>query len=111
MPSTGSTSALPHGYEPPLNTEQAARFVGLRPRTLIQRRHEGGGPPYLKLGNRVRYMPSDLRRWLEARRRTSTSDPGPASPPATATDGPSELAADRKPRRRATSAAGRRRGW
>jgi predicted DNA-binding transcriptional regulator AlpA len=59
-----------------LNTEEAAQAVALAPRTLIEYRLKGGGPPYCKLGRAVRYRPSDLAEWLAARVRRSTSDPG-----------------------------------
>ena len=36
--------------------------------TLSQWRHRGEGPPYVKLGNRVLYLGSDLNRWLDERR-------------------------------------------
>ena len=39
-----------------------------------------GGPPLIKIGNRVRYRRSAVLRWLEQQERTSTSDPGPAAP-------------------------------
>ncbi|MDE2812335.1 MAG: helix-turn-helix domain-containing protein [Gemmatimonadota bacterium] len=35
--------------------------------TLSQWRHQGKGPPYIKLGNRVLYKGSDLNEWLDAR--------------------------------------------
>ncbi len=61
-----------------LTTAQAAAIFCLSPRTLEQLRVKGGGPPYFALGKRaVRYRRSDLNAWLDARRRESTSDPGP----------------------------------
>ena len=61
-----------------LNTHQAAKFLGLSPRTLDRYRVKGSGPVYLKFGGRVRYVTEDLEAWAEARRRTSTSDDGTA---------------------------------
>ena len=61
-----------------LTTAQAAAILSLSPRTLEQLRVKGGGPPYFALGKRaVRYRRRDLDAWLYARRRKSTSDPGP----------------------------------
>ena len=61
---------LPRGY---LNTEQAAAVLGLSARTLESYRVKGGGPPYLKCCNRIRYLLSDLDRWaVESRRRTTS---------------------------------------
>jgi excisionase family DNA binding protein len=59
-----------------VNQKQAAQFLGLSPRTLESWRLTGNGPAYIKVGRRVRYRRSDLEAWLDARRRTSTSDPG-----------------------------------
>ena len=60
-----------------LSTKQAARIMGLSHRTLERYRLTGQGPAYRKLGGRVVYHPADLERWIEAARRSSTSDPGP----------------------------------
>ena len=62
-----------------LTTDQAARRVGLSPRTLERYRVTGGGPEYLKIGRRVRYTAEKLTEWLEGCRRRSTSDDGRAS--------------------------------
>lgn len=58
------------------NQDQAAAYLGLSPRTLECWRLTGAGPVYIKVGRRVRYRRSDLEAWLDARLRTSTSDPG-----------------------------------
>jgi predicted DNA-binding transcriptional regulator AlpA len=60
-------NALPPRY---LRTQEAARFLGLSPRTLEKHRTYGTGPRYSKLGGRVVY--SLANRGLK----TSTSDPG-----------------------------------
>jgi hypothetical protein len=59
-----------------LRTPDAARFVGLSPRTLEKLRVRGGGPPYSRPPVRhfVVYDVEDLERWLGAGRRRSTSD-------------------------------------
>jgi predicted DNA-binding transcriptional regulator AlpA len=56
--------------------QKLAQFLGLSPRTLESWRLTGGAPAYIKVGRRVRHRRSDLEAWLDARRRTSTSDPG-----------------------------------
>ena len=67
-----------------LDTVQAAKHLGLSVRTLNRYRVSGGGPVFLRLGGRVRYLREELDRWAESRPRTSTSDdgtherPGPA---------------------------------
>lgn len=60
-----------------LDTEAAAAYVRLSPRTLERYRVTGEGPVYLKLGRRVFYRVRDLDLWLDEKRRRSTSDPGP----------------------------------
>lgn len=59
-----------------LNEREAAALTGHSPRTYQRWRWKGGGPPFRKIGSSVRYAPDELRAWLEAQRRTSTSDPG-----------------------------------
>jgi predicted DNA-binding transcriptional regulator AlpA len=61
-----------------LDTRDAAAFLGLSASTLNKMRVTGrGNLPFLKLGpRRVVYHPDDLRRWLDANRRRSTSDTG-----------------------------------
>lgn len=57
-----------------LNTDDAARAVGLSPQTLAILRVEGGGPKYVKLGRSVRYDPADLVAWIEENKRASTAE-------------------------------------
>jgi hypothetical protein len=59
-----------------LDTRRAAARVGLAPQTLNKLRCIGGGPPYYKHARKVVYRVPDLDAWLQARRRTSTSDGG-----------------------------------
>lgn len=56
-------------------TEVADQF-GVSRRTLQGWRWRGGGPPYVRIGAAVRYEPAEVRAWLDAQRRTSTSDAG-----------------------------------
>lgn len=53
--------------------EETAAFLGLTRHTLdVWRSTKAGGPIYVKIaGNRVRYLPADVRDWLIARRRGS----------------------------------------
>lgn len=51
-----------------------ARLLGISPGTLAKWRCAGiDSPPYLKLGRKVLYDMNEVDRWLEGRRRTSTS--------------------------------------
>ena len=63
-----------------IDTDDAAKFVGLVSGTLANLRMSGGGPKYIQLSARcIRYTRADLRDWAEARKRTSTSDLGEAA--------------------------------
>lgn len=56
-----------------LNTNQAASYLGLSPRTLEDWRCRGGGPIFRKLGKRiVRYRLDDLNMFLEQGSRVNT---------------------------------------
>lgn len=66
-------TALPPRYQ---RTQEAARFLGLSPRTLEKHRTYGTGPRYSKLGGRVVYSLGDLQEWANRGLKTSTSDPG-----------------------------------
>ncbi len=55
---------------------EAARILGLSVKTLRRWRWAGRGPCFVKIGSAVRYDPRDLAAFIDAGRRTSTSDPG-----------------------------------
>jgi predicted DNA-binding transcriptional regulator AlpA len=75
----------PHGADKPasaaiLRPAAAANYLGLSLSTLAKMRVRGDGPRFIKLGQRcVGYMKDDLDRWLNERRRRSTSDNGPSA--------------------------------
>ena len=56
-----------------VNTEEAARHIGLAVSTLEKARLYGNSPPYSKAGRSVRYRLSDLDTWMNARVVESTS--------------------------------------
>lgn len=60
-----------------LDTEAAACYLGLSPKTLNRWRIEGRGPNFRRFGGPirgpVRYHKNDLDKWAEAQRRSSTS--------------------------------------
>ena len=68
------------GPDDMLTTAEAAKVVGLSPRSLERYRVTGEGPLYYKLGRRVLYRRGDLVTWMRERVRRSTSDPGPRIP-------------------------------
>ena len=58
-----------------LNEAEAARALGLSPRTLQRWRLEGRGPDFVLIGNkRVGYLHEDIHEWLQGRRVSSTAD-------------------------------------
>jgi hypothetical protein len=59
-----------------LSTEGAAAYCGCSTSYLNKLRSIGGGPVFIKRGRRVIYDTDDLDVWLDAGRRTSTSDAG-----------------------------------
>lgn len=67
------------GIDPVLNEDEAARYCRQARITLAKARLRGDGPPFLKLGRSVRYLKSDLDKYLASKRRRSTSDTGAAA--------------------------------
>ena len=55
-----------------LDTTQAAKHLNIRPQTLNRWRHEGNGPPFVKIGSLVRYRQQDLSIWIGTRVRKNT---------------------------------------
>ena len=53
---------------------EAARYLGLSPKTLQRMRVTGEGPPYVKVGRRVIYDRLDLDGWAAKRKRRFTGE-------------------------------------
>ena len=71
---------MPEPLSPPalVNETEAARILNLKVTTLRRWRWAGKpNLPFHKIGAAVRYDPADLSAFIEAARRTSTSDLGP----------------------------------
>ena len=51
-----------------LTTKEAAPLVGLTERGLEMTRFRGDGPPYFRVGKRIRYRREDILNWLENHR-------------------------------------------
>jgi predicted DNA-binding transcriptional regulator AlpA len=49
-----------------LTTQQAAKLANQQPMTMSKWRSRGKGPPYLRLGGKIRYRLSDIRKWIES---------------------------------------------
>ncbi len=58
-----------------VRTHEAARLLGISPRTLEKYRCHGSGPTFRKLGGRVVYAVADLEAWADRAVCSSTSDP------------------------------------
>ena len=58
-----------------VRTHEAARILGISPRTLEKYRCHGSGPTFRKLGGRVVYAVDDLEAWADKAACNSTSDP------------------------------------
>jgi hypothetical protein len=78
--SAGDGKPKPLNPDPLLTETEAAKYLGYQHRTLAGWRYRGGGPVFIATSKTsVRYRLSDLEAWIAARRRRSTSDPGPQS--------------------------------
>lgn len=64
-----AVAVLPDGR---MDTKNAARYLGLKEKTLAMMRSAGEGPGFVKRG-RVFYFKEDLDVWIQAGRATSTA--------------------------------------
>ena len=62
-----------------IDEREAAARLGLKVSTLRRWRWSGKPPPFVKISAAVRYDPLVIRDFIEAGRRTSTSDAGSES--------------------------------
>ena len=69
--------ANPLYLEEAVDTPGASGITGVPVPSLETMRTRGGGPVFIKRGKKVTYTRRALLEWLEAGKRTSTSDPGP----------------------------------
>jgi predicted DNA-binding transcriptional regulator AlpA len=49
---------------------ELAGYLGIPKQTLYQWRTKGYGPPGRRIGKYIKYLPSDVERWIEAQRTT-----------------------------------------
>lgn len=54
--------------------EDLARFLKTTTNDLAKLRSTGAGPPFSKIGRRIRYVPGKVTAWLEANQHTSTRE-------------------------------------
>ena len=57
------TTGLP---QRPMSRAEVADWLGVSQRTLERWATDGGGPPFRRVGGRVRYSPLALWRWWQA---------------------------------------------
>lgn len=50
------------------SVQDVAEFLGIPVQTLYRWRSQGYGPPGSRMGKHVRYVPDDVRRWVESLR-------------------------------------------
>jgi len=62
----------------PVDTRKAANFLGVTEAFMIQRRHRGQPPEFLRIGRAVRYLPSTLAAYREECLVRPTNNPEPA---------------------------------
>jgi excisionase family DNA binding protein len=63
----------PINFEPPLDLEEAARVLGMHPKTLEGKAREHKIPAF-KVGKRWRFRLSSLDKWLENGLKSNTTD-------------------------------------
>ena len=74
LPTLKSVSGLSSStFEPPLDLEEAARVLGMHPKTLEGKAREHKIPAF-KVGKRWRFRLSLLDKWLENGLKSNTTD-------------------------------------
>lgn len=71
QPASAAIYIFPDGR---MDTANAAKYLGVSPKTMAIMRSMGTGCPYHKIGKAVFYRKDDLDAFIEASRTTSTSD-------------------------------------
>jgi hypothetical protein len=66
-------------FEPLLTELDAAKFLNTHPGTLRNWRSKNKGPPWVAVGNAVRYAPEGLRQYVEVHTRRAIGDRGKAA--------------------------------
>lgn len=64
---------LPDNPEALIPASSLPGHIGIARQTLARWRHEGYGPPYVKLGRRVFYRSGDIKNWVAERSRLHLS--------------------------------------
>ena len=61
-------------FEPLYDDDWLSENIGPSKRNWERMRQEGTGPPFVKVGKRVLYRPSDVEEWLRLNTFTSTAE-------------------------------------
>jgi hypothetical protein len=77
----GNTSVT---VDPFMTPDDVARIIKRPVSWLAKKRMTGDGPPFLKIGGKIRYRRSGLEAWLTGCERTSTAQPHQANDTASA---------------------------
>ena len=64
--------AIPGDSDFLISAARAPEYLGIQRQTLARWRHEGFGPPWVRMGRLIYYRSSDLRSWIESRVRRNT---------------------------------------
>ena len=56
-----------------VSAKEAARILGVHPNTLCKWRIQGKGPPFVKIGGRIRYRLSEVSAWADQRTYLNTA--------------------------------------
>lgn len=78
MDNAGFRAAEARKASPFLNTAQAAHYLNLRPKTLVNMRATGDGPRFRRHGRFIRYHIDDLDRWSQTNRQAVCRESGDA---------------------------------
>jgi len=60
-------------YQKLLKEREVANLTGLSVRGLQQKRTDGGGPPFVRIGRTIRYPYDDLIQWVNSLERLDTT--------------------------------------
>jgi len=80
------------------------------PRKLQRWREQGGGPPYFKFNQSVRYRLAEVLAWAETQRHTTTPPEYQRRAPASTSPAPIAVAPSEQPKKRRGWPKGRKRG-
>ena len=66
---------MPNDIEEPLDSEQAARMLGVKPRTVINLAKQGKIPAF-RVGDLWKFLRSDIQAYIDAQRNQTKTERG-----------------------------------